>query len=358
MKVSVITACFNAAKTLPRTLESVWSQVLPDGTELEHIVVDGGSQDGTVEVLQAFAASKEVDNFRSDATRRRVHEGGGYTFRWLSEKDRGLYDAINKGIRLATGDVVGILNADDWFDGDDVIASVVQTFGEGAVRVTGDCRVEMERCRENVAGVERVDCVYGDIRFVKVEERFGGGEKVGTDGRVEGESCRGKFEGLEGFEGEDGSKSGGRRSAVGCPSSFVGWRAGAKTVRYYSAKRWRPWMFQWGKMPPHPGVYIRRECFEKYGDYKLGYKIAADYELLVRFLRKHAIRAKYLDKCLVCMTLGGLSTKNWKSNLLLNQEIVRGNRENGYACCLPMLLPKYAFKVWEVILPRLGVGRG
>ena len=116
-------------------------------------------------------------------------------------------------------------------------------------------------------------------------------------------------------------------------------------------------MFQWGKMPPHPGVYIRRDCFEKFGDYKLGYKIAADYELLVRFLRKHAIRARYLDKCLVCMTLGGLSTKNWKSNLLLNHEIVRGNRENGYFCCLPMLLPKYAFKIWEVILPRMGVGR-
>ena len=321
MKVSIVTACFNAAKTLPRTLESVRSQEMPEGVEIEHIVVDGGSKDGTVELLQAFSALKEAGDFCSDATRRRVHEGDGYIFRWLSEKDHGLYDAINKGIRMATGDVVGILNADDWFDGDDVIASVVREFGMGV---------------EKVAGVEKVDCVYGDIRFVKVEGEF---DVRGLRFDVRGSGAEG--------QGAD----------VGCPSSFVGWREGARTVRYYSAKRWKPWMFQWGKMPPHPGVYIRRECFEKFGDYKLGYKIAADYELLVRFLRKHAIRAKYLDKCLVCMTLGGLSTKNWKSNLLLNQEIVRGNRENGYFCCLPMLLPKYAFKIWEVILPRIGVGR-
>ena len=117
-------------------------------------------------------------------------------------------------------------------------------------------------------------------------------------------------------------------------------------------------MFQWGKMPPHPGVYIRRECFEKLGYYKMGYYIASDYELLIRFLRKNAIRARYLDKCLVCMGLGGRSTKNWKSNLILNQEIVRANRENGYFCCLPMLVPKYFFKIWEFILPKLGIGQG
>jgi hypothetical protein len=127
----------------------------------------------------------------------------------------------------------------------------------------------------------------------------------------------------------------------------------AKTIRYYSAKHWKPWMLQWGYMPPHPGVYIRRECFEKWGDYKLGYHIAADYELLIRFLRKEGLNMSYINFCIVGMRPGGRSTKNWRSNVLLNQEIVRGNRENRYFCCLPMLLLKYMFKIFEFIIPWL-----
>ena len=128
------------------------------------------------------------------------------------------------------------------------------------------------------------------------------------------------------------------------------------TVRYYSARHWHPWMLQWGFMPPHPSVYIRKECFERLGDYALDYVIAADYALLIRFLRKAKLRARYLPLCFVDMRLGGMSTKNWRSNLLLNQEIVRGNREAGYFCCLPMLLPKYVFKVWEFLGPKLKRG--
>ena len=129
------------------------------------------------------------------------------------------------------------------------------------------------------------------------------------------------------------------------------------TVRYYSAKRWKPWMLQWGKMPPHPSVYIRRELFEKYGLYKLGYDIAADYELLIRYLRMAKLRTRYLNESLVRMRMGGKSTRGWKSFMTLNREIVRGNRENGYFCCFPMLLPKYFFKVFEFILPRLGLNK-
>lgn len=262
MKVSIITVSFNAEKTIGTTIESVLKQKLGEGDEIEYIVVDGKSSDGTVEVVKRLREKAEVEG-----------EGGRLSFKWVSEKDEGLYDAMNKGIAMASGDVVGIVNADDYFDGAEVVAKVIKEFKSSPV-----------------------DVVYGDIRFVNGEGR---------------------------------------------------------TVRYYGAKHWKPWMFQWGKMPPHPGVYIRRECFEKLGYYKLGYQIAADYELLIRFLRKNAIAAKYLDKCLVCMRPGGKSTKNWKSNLVLNQEIVRGNRENGYYCAMAMLLPKYIFKVWEVIGPKI-----
>ena len=88
---------------------------------------------------------------------------------------------------------------------------------------------------------------------------------------------------------------------------------------------------------------------------KLGYDIAADYELLIRYLRMAKLRTKYLNESLVRMQMGGKSTRGWKSFVTLNREIVRGNRENGYFCCFPMLLPKYFFKIFEFILPRLGI---
>ena len=254
MKISLITACFKSAGTLRTAMDSVLEQ---KGVDLDYIVVDGGSDDGTVELLKEYEAK-----FAG-------------RMRWISEKDQGMYDAINKGIKMATGDVVGILNADDMLESPETLAKIADAFADG------------------------VDAVYADIRFVK--------EDLQT------------------------------------------------TVRYYGAKHWRPWMFQWGKMPPHPSVYIRRELFGKLGFYKLGYDIAADYELLVRYLRKAEVKARYLDSSLVRMRMGGKSTRGWRSNLKLNQEIVRANRENGYFCCLPMLLPKYLFKIFEFILPRLGI---
>ncbi len=254
MKISLITACYKSAGMLRTALDSVLEQ---KGVDLDYIVVDGGSDDGTVELLKEYEAK-----FAG-------------RMRWISEKDQGMYDAINKGIKMATGDVVGILNADDMLESPETLAQIADAFADG------------------------VDVVYADIRFVK--------EDLQT------------------------------------------------TVRYYGAKHWRPWMFQWGKMPPHPSVYIRRELFGKLGFYKLGYDIAADYELLVRYLRKAGVEARYLDSSLVRMRMGGKSTRGWRSNLKLNQEIVRANRENGYFCCLPMLLPKYLFKIFEFILPRLGI---
>lgn len=262
MKITIITACYNSAGTIRTAIESVLAQ---KGVDVEYIVVDGGSSDGTLAIVEKFSHKE--------------HKGhkDAFEFRRISENDEGMYDAINKGIKVATGDVVGILNADDMLESPDTLAHVAAAFAED------------------------VDAVYADIRFVK--------DDLNT------------------------------------------------TVRYYSAKQWKPWMLQWGKMPPHPSVYIRRELFEKYGLYKLGYDIAADYELLIRYLRMAKLRTRYLNESLVRMRMGGKSTRGWKSFVTLNREIVRGNLENGYFCCFPMLLPKYLFKIFEFILPRLGIKR-
>ena len=126
MNVSLITACYNTAATIKTAMESVVAQ---KGVEVEYIVVDGCSMDGTVEIVEEFSHKEHKD---------------GFEFKWISEKDRGMYDAINKGIKMATGDVVGILNADDMLEGEDTLAHVVGGFNR----------------------IERVDCVYADVRFV------------------------------------------------------------------------------------------------------------------------------------------------------------------------------------------------
>ena len=288
MKISLITVCWNCAGTVADAMRSVAAQDRL-GYDLEYIVVDGGSTDGTAEKVAAFAESAAADCGACPhwlAAPKRLSRVGGclapagerrgaLSFRWVSERDEGLYDAMNKGVRMATGDVVGILNADDVLESPGTLSHVAAAFSEG------------------------VDAVYADVRFVRDD--------------------------LE------------------------------TTARRYSARGWRPWMHRWGYMPPHPGVYIRREWFERLGGYKLGYAIAADFELMVRYFCRHRLRTAYLPECVVRMRLGGKSTRGWRANVLLNAENVRANRENGFFTCFAMMLPKYAFKIWGVVLPRIGL---
>ena len=317
MKISLITVCYNSVSVIRTAMESVLRQTWP---EIEYLVIDGGSEDGTVDAIREYEKKfisslvRECVSENADTCAdQQIRPSGNKTLRqfiWLSEKDRGMYDAINKGIRRATGEVVGILNADDVLADDEVIERVAEAFGgsrQGQSAVGNDEGSGSGQGQSTGRSSDELlpDVVYGDIRFV----------------------ANRKDEGLDEVRTE-------------------------RTVRYYSARHWRPWMLQWGFMPPHPSVYIRRVCFEQLGDYALDYKIAADYALLIRFLRKAKVRACYVPMCFVDMRVGGKSTKDWRSNLLLNQEIVRGNREAGYFCCLPMLVPKYAFKVWEFVGPR------
>jgi glycosyltransferase involved in cell wall biosynthesis len=250
MKVSIITVTYNSAATIAGCIASVNEQTYPD---IEHLVIDGASKDNTVDII------RNMPNRVSHL---------------VSEPDKGIYDAMNKGIALATGDVIGILNSDDFYSTPDAIAKIVSVFEKG-----------------------QVDGVYGDICFVRPENLN-------------------------------------------------------KVVRYYSARWFNPSLFRFGFMPPHPSIYIRRRCFQELGYYKADYKIAADYELLIRFLKVNRIKTRYLNFCVVTMRTGGDSTRNLKSNWILNKEIVRACRENGIYTNMLILMFKYVFKISGVLFPN------
>lgn len=246
MKVSVITVTYNSAKTLSDTILSVIKQ---KGVEVEFIIVDGQSKDNTVQVIQNHQE---------------------YIDRWISEPDKGLYDAINKGIRMATGDIVGILHSDDFYHREDTLAQVVNAFQENGV-----------------------ESVFGDVIFVKPENL-------------------------------------------------------GKTVRYYNSGRFTPEKFKIGIMPAHPTFFTYRRNFEKFGYYRTDYKISADFELLVRFLYTHRLTYYHLPIDLVTMRTGGLSTKSWKSNILINQEDLRACLENGINTNYFRLYSRYFGKLREL----------
>src|SRR4051812_3706421 len=109
MVVSIITVCYNSGNTLRQTVESVLNQTYPD---IEYIIIDGGSTDGTVDIIKEYA---------------------GRGILYLSEHDNGIYDAMNKGIKKASGDIIGILNSDDVYFNNSVIHKVVNEFKERKV---------------------------------------------------------------------------------------------------------------------------------------------------------------------------------------------------------------------------------
>jgi glycosyltransferase involved in cell wall biosynthesis len=248
MKISIVTVCLNAEATIAATLLSVASQT---HTEIEHIVVDGGSSDGTLACIAEY---------------------GKHVVRLVSEPDRGIYDAINKGLRLATGSIVGILNADDTYTNDAVLTCVVN------------------RMRK-----ENLDALYGDLEFF----------------------------------------------APGKPN---------QTVRLYRSHRFSPASLAWGWIPAHPTLFLRRDLFDVHGLYRSDFRIAGDYELIARVFKDGKLKYRYLPEVLVRMRLGGISTRGWKSTLLLNREVLRACRENGIQTNWFKLLSKYPIKALEFVL--------
>lgn len=219
MKVSIITITYNSGKTLEETLSIVAAQ---DYNNIEHLIIDGKSSDSTLEIVSKFPHISKV----------------------VSEKDKGVYDAMNKGIKYASGEIIGILNSDDIFVNDSVISEVAKKFSED----------------------ESVSAIYGNISFFKTE----------TPDKVE---------------------------------------------RTWIAKPYYKDFFEDGEVPPHPALFVKKEVYDKIGSYYPDFKIASDYEFMLRMLKIHKYKSVHLDKILVKMRLGGESTAGLHNIILNNKEV-------------------------------------
>lgn len=242
MKISVITAVFNNRDTVADALESILGQTHDD---VELIVIDGGSTDGTLDVLQQYRDRLAV---------------------LVSESDRGIYDALNKGLRLASGEVVGFLHSDDLYADEHVLTRLTEAFSDPGV-----------------------EAVYSDLVYVRKD----------------------------------------------APDRVVRyWKSGVFTLR----KLRRGWM------PPHPTLYVRREWYEHIGGFDTSYRIAADYDFMLRMLMRDEIRVAYIPEVLVKMRIGGASNRSLSNMLLKSSEDYRALRNNRVGG-LPALLWKNISKL-------------
>lgn len=235
MKITVITATWNSELTIADTLQSLASQ---EYQNVEYIVIDGASSDRTLEIIRSH---------------------GGDVDRLLSEKDAGIYDALNKGISMASGDVVGFLHSDDVYSTSDALSKIARAFDD-----------------------PEVDAVYGDLEYVA---------KLNVDKVV-------------------------RRWVSGCfdlTKMKLGW------------------------MPPHPTFYMRRSCYEKFGGFNLCYKIAADYDALVRYLWVNNISIRYIPEVLVKMRVGGESNRSISNIIRKSKEDAEIMSRNGLPVIRAML---------------------
>lgn len=250
MKISIITATYNSGRTVRDTIESVLRQTY---TDFEYIIKDGGSKDDTLEIVKEYAPQF------------------GARLKMVSAPDQGIYDAMNIGLHMATGEVIGILNSDDFYTSDDALQTIAHAFAH-----------------------YDIDATYGDIHFVNNNDL-------------------------------------------------------TKCVRYYSSAVFRRWMMRFGMMPAHPSFYCKRSVYEQLGAFDTSYRIAADFENLLRLIYVGNIKTKYISKDFVTMRTGGASTAGLSSRTQIMKDHLRALKANGIYSNVFLLGLRYFYKVYEVL---------
>lgn len=227
MKISIITVVYNNEVTIRQAIESVLNQSYPN---IEYIIIDGNSKDNTVSIIEEY--KNRLGCF-------------------ITEPDKGLYDAMNKGIQAATGDVIGILNSDDLYQDLDVIMDVMHQFDNDA----------------------KLDILYGDLVYVKSDDTN-------------------------------------------------------KIVRNWKSKGYYNRFFENANVPPHPSLFVKSKVYNEAGLFDLDYKIAADYEFMLRIFKKYMFNSKYLNRLIVRMRLGGASNASFSNIIKQNIEVLNAWKKN------------------------------
>lgn len=227
MLISIITVCYNSKDTIENTINSVLSQKYVD---IEYLIIDGNSNDGTKEIIKSYKL--KYNNIK-----------------FISEIDKGIYDAMNKGIKMSSGEIIGILNSDDYYIDEYVLNKIHSLFKED----------------------NNLDSIYSNINYIN---------------------------------------------------------------RSYNSIILRKWIsgdkkpFNKGWHPAHPAFFVRKYIYEKYGLFDLKYKLAADFEIMLRLLDKYKITTKYLNETIINMRVGGVTNKSIKNILIQNIECIKAFKNN------------------------------
>lgn len=247
MKVSIITAVRDGESTILATLNSV---AIQDHSEIEHIVIDGHSRDSTAAL---------------------VRQSGVRVAKFVSEPDAGVYEAFNKGLKLATGDVIAFLNSGDTYISTNVVSRMVEMFSSA-----------------------QVQAAFADVLIVH----------------------------------------------------FQDWN---RIIRRYSSKRFSPKSMVYGLMPAHPSLFLRREVYQRVGEYNSRFRIAGDFELCLRVFLGGSTPYRYLNDAIVRMPTGGLSNRGWRSKLTITREMYDACAANGISTSYPKLCLRFPLKFLEMM---------
>lgn len=251
MKISIITVVLNNSSYIEDCIISVLDQTFKD---IEYIIIDGGSTDGTIDIIKKY--EKKIS-------------------KWMSEPDNGTYDAMNKGIKHAKGDIIGFLNADDIYYNDDVLERVVSVLEDS-----------------------RIDACYADLVYV---------DKQDTE----------------------------------------------QVIRYWHSQQFKPGLFKKGWVPPHPTFFVKKKIYDHCGGFDLKYKLAADFELMARFLEYYKINVYYVPEIFVKMRLGGVTNKSIFNIIKQNFEIIDACKKNNIEVFIPMfLINKFFSKIKQFYLKK------
>lgn len=226
---SVITPSFNSSNTILQTIKSVQNQ---KDIEIEHLIIDGLSNDNTHDVVKPFLG--KINNISTY---------------WFSQKDLGVYDAMNKGLKMANGKMIAILNSDDVFNSNDnLLYRIYEIYKNG------------------------YDVVYGDLI---IKDQF-----------------------LE------------------------------KTLRTWRVGKYKENSFSFGWHPAHPSFFSSKYVYDKIGYFDLDFRIASDFDMMMRILTCNLFKPKYISETTTIMRTGGLSSSGPKNILIGGKEIIKSFKKN------------------------------